>query len=80
MDFCGKIPHIIEMSEPMFDTLSLSEDLADGDAFTPKQASKLAHALSKAVYRDVATKTDIAEVKALISELQSRAHRIHRQF
>ena len=48
----------------LFDTLRLSRTLRDKGRFTPEQAETLAEALGEATHEDLATKTDLAAVKA----------------
>jgi plasmid stabilization system protein ParE len=48
----------------LFDTLRLSRTLRDKGRFTPEQAETLAEALAEATHEDLATKTDLAAVKA----------------
>ncbi len=48
----------------LFDTLRLSRTLRDKGRFTPEQAEALAEALGEATHDDLATKTDLAAVKA----------------
>ncbi|MGH9454544.1 MAG: DUF1640 domain-containing protein, partial [Terriglobia bacterium] len=58
-----------------FDTLRLSRTLREKGHFTPEQAEALAEALGEAVQGDLATKADLAalkaEVKALIAEAKA---------
>ncbi|WP_036258098.1 hypothetical protein [Methylocapsa aurea] len=52
------------MSAILFDTLRLSRTLRDKGHFTPEQAEALAEALGEATQGDLATKADLAAVKA----------------
>ena len=55
----------------MFDTLKLAKDLRDEAGFPQQQAEGLAKALSKASADNLATKTDIAEVRAEIQQMKA---------
>ena len=55
----------------MFDTLKLAQDLREDAGFTSQQAEGLAAALSKASADNLATKTDIAEVRAEIQQMKA---------
>lgn len=48
----------------LFDTLRLSRTLRDKGHFTAEQAETLAEALGDATHEDLATKTDLAALKA----------------
>lgn len=52
------------MSALLFDTLRLSRTLRDKGHFTPEQAETLAEALGEAAHDDLATKADLAALKA----------------
>ncbi len=55
----------------IFDTLKLAKELRDEAGFPQQQAEGLATALSQTTSDTLATKTDIAEVKAEIADLRS---------
>ena len=48
----------------LFDTLRLSRKLRDKGHFTPEQAEAIAEALGEAAHDDLATKADLAALKA----------------
>jgi Protein of unknown function (DUF1640). len=52
------------MGAILFDTLRLSRTLRDKGHFTPEQAEALAEALGEAAQNDLATKADLAALKA----------------
>jgi len=52
------------VSTLLFDTLRLSRTLRDKGHFTPEQAEALADALGEAAHNDLATKADLAVLKA----------------
>ena len=52
------------MTAILFDTLRVSRTLRDKGHFTPEQAESLAEALGEATQGDLATKADLASVKA----------------
>jgi hypothetical protein len=52
------------VSTLLFDTLRLSRTLRDKGRFTPEQAEALAEALGEASHDDLATKADLAALKA----------------
>ncbi|WOJ91801.1 DUF1640 domain-containing protein (plasmid) [Methylocapsa polymorpha] len=52
------------MTAILFDTLRVSRTLRDKGHFTPEQAESLAEALGEATQGDLATKADLAAVKA----------------
>lgn len=52
------------MNALLFDTLRLSRTLRDKGHFTPEQAEALAEALGEAGHDDLATKADLAALKA----------------
>ena len=55
----------------MFDTLKLAQELRDKADFSSKQAEGLAEALGHSYADNVATKTDIAELRSEIAELRT---------
>jgi hypothetical protein len=61
------------MSAILFDTLRLSRTLRDKGHFTSEQAEALAEALGEAGQGDLATKGDLAAVKAEIANLATKA-------
>jgi hypothetical protein len=75
MDFWLLSAHIAPVSAILFDTLRLSRTLRDKGHFTPEQAEALAEALAEAAHGDLATKADLAalkaELKADIAEVRS---------
>jgi len=58
------------MTAVLFDTLKLSRRL-EAAGFTREQAMGAAEALSDAISGDLATKTDIAEIRSEMAELRS---------
>jgi len=52
------------MTAILFDTLRVSRTLRDKGHFTPEQAESLAEALGEATQGDLATKADLAAVRA----------------
>ncbi|ACB95124.1 hypothetical protein [Beijerinckia indica] len=52
------------MTAILFDTLRLSRTLRDKGHFTPEQAEALAEALGEASQDNLATKSDISDLKA----------------
>ena len=52
------------MSAPLFDTLRLSRNLRDKGHFSSEQAEALAEALGEASQDNLATKTDIADLRS----------------
>lgn len=64
MDFQGLFLHILPMSALLFDTLRLSRTLRDKGHFTSEQAETLAEALGEVAHDDLATKADLAALKA----------------
>jgi hypothetical protein len=59
------------MTAATFDTLKFVRRLRDDETFTPQQAERLADALSEAVRDDIATKQDVALVRAEIADLRT---------
>jgi hypothetical protein len=63
------------VSGPLFDALRLSRRLRDKGHFTPEQAEALAEALGEAAHDELATKADLAglkaELKADIAEVKA---------
>jgi hypothetical protein len=64
MDFELISLHIAPVSALLFDTVRLSRTLRDKGHFTPEQAETLAEALGEAAHNDLATKADLAALKA----------------
>jgi len=54
----------VRVTALLFDTLRLSRKLRDKGHFTPEQAEALAEALGEAAHDDLATKADLAALKA----------------
>ena len=71
MDFSLISLHIARVSALLFDTLRLSRTLRDKGHFTPEQAEALAEALGEAGHGDLATKADLAALKADIAEVRA---------
>lgn len=59
------------MSAILFDTLRLSRTLRDKGKFAPEQAEALAEALGEATHDDLATKVDLASVRADIAQVKA---------
>jgi predicted nucleic acid-binding Zn-ribbon protein len=59
------------MTAILFDTLKLSRTLRDKGHFTPEQAEDLAEALTEASQENLATKSDISDVRREIAELRA---------
>ncbi|MGY2051202.1 hypothetical protein [Methylobacterium sp. JK268] len=60
------------MTSVAFDTLKFVRTLRDKAKMSPEQAEGLADALSEAIQSDLATKSDIAAVKANLRESELR--------
>jgi hypothetical protein len=59
------------VSAVLFDTLRLSRTLRDKGHFSAEQAETLAEALGEAVQGDLATKADLAALRADVAALKS---------
>ena len=68
MDFWRRSLHSERVSAILFDTLRLSRTLRDKGHFSAEQAETLAEALGEAVQGDLATKADLAALKAELKE------------
>jgi hypothetical protein len=59
------------MTTLLFDTLKLSRTLRDRGHFTPEQAEALAEAISEASQDNLATKTDVSDLKTEMAKMKA---------